>query len=64
VLNPIDKMTAAIHVYGGDFFVPAEPRREWDHETLTEHPWDVDKVKEMFREAEERFRLYVQSGHA
>ena len=29
VLNPIGKLTCAIHVYGGDFFEPAEPRSEW-----------------------------------
>ena len=55
VLNPIAKMTCAIHVYGGDFFAPAEPRSEWDHETLQEHPWDVERVKSLFREAEARF---------
>jgi predicted metal-dependent enzyme (double-stranded beta helix superfamily) len=55
VLNPIGKMTCAIHVYGGDFFEPAEPRSQWDHETLIEGPWDVDKVKSRFREAEARF---------
>lgn len=55
VLNPIGKMTCAIHVYGGDFFAPAEPRSEWDHETLIERPWNIDKVKSLFREAEERF---------
>jgi predicted metal-dependent enzyme (double-stranded beta helix superfamily) len=55
VLNPIGKMTCAIHVYGGDFFAPAEPRSEWDHETLTERPWNIEKVKSLFREAEERF---------
>jgi predicted metal-dependent enzyme (double-stranded beta helix superfamily) len=64
VLNPIGKMTAAIHVYGGDFFDPAEPRSEWDHEALTEQPWDIDKVRNRFREAEERFQLYAHSGHA
>jgi predicted metal-dependent enzyme (double-stranded beta helix superfamily) len=58
VLNPIGKMTTAIHVYGGDFFDPAEPRSEWDHETLSESPWDIDKVKAQFREAEERFNFY------
>ena len=58
VLNPIGKMTTAIHVYGGDFFDPPEPRSEWDHETLTESPWDVEKVKAQFREAEERYNLY------
>ncbi len=55
VLNPIGKMTAAIHVYGGDFFDPPEPRSEWDHETLEERPWDIDKVRCLFREAEARF---------
>lgn len=55
VLNPIGKMTCAIHVYGGDFFAPNEPRSEWDHETLVERPWDIDKVKALFQEAEARF---------
>jgi predicted metal-dependent enzyme (double-stranded beta helix superfamily) len=55
VLNPIGKMTSAIHVYGGDFFAPDEPRSEWEHETLVERPWDVERVKKVFREAEQRF---------
>lgn len=55
VLNPIGKMTCAIHVYGGDFFAPDEPRSEWDHETLIERPWNIEKVKSLFREAEARF---------
>ena len=55
VLNPISKMTCAIHVYGGDFFDPPIPRSEWDHESLVERPWDIDRVRTLFREAEERF---------
>ena len=55
VLNPIGKMTCAIHVYGGDFFEPAEPRSEWDHETLMERPWNIARVKSLFQEAEARF---------
>lgn len=55
VLNPIGKMTCAIHVYGGDFFAPQQPRSEWNHETLAEQPWDVERVKRLFTEAEERF---------
>jgi predicted metal-dependent enzyme (double-stranded beta helix superfamily) len=55
VANPIGKMTCAIHVYGGDFFEPDEPRSEWDHETLIERPWDMNKVKSIFQEAEARF---------
>ncbi|RZI39980.1 hypothetical protein EGT07_26150 [Herbaspirillum sp. HC18] len=55
VLNPIGKMTCAIHVYGGDFFAPDEPRSEWEHENLVERPWDVERVKSLFCEAETRF---------
>jgi predicted metal-dependent enzyme (double-stranded beta helix superfamily) len=62
VLNPIGKMTTAIHVYGGDFFDPVEPRSEWDHETLSERPWDIEKVKTLFKESEERFKLYANAS--
>ena len=62
VLNPIEKMTCALHVYGGDFFEPHEPRSEWDHETLTERPWDVDRVQSLFSEAEARFNAAQIQG--
>ena len=55
VLNPLGKMTCALHVYGGDFFEPDEPRSEWNHETLIQRPWDIGKVKSLFQEAETRF---------
>ena len=58
VLNPIAKMTCAIHVYGGDFFDPPVPRSEWDHESLVERPWDIDQVRTLFRDAEKRFTSY------
>ncbi|NEX22152.1 hypothetical protein G3480_17885 [Thiorhodococcus mannitoliphagus] len=61
VLNPIGRMTTAIHVYGGDFFEPPEPRSEWDDETLIERPWDIDRAKERFRVAEERVNLYARA---
>lgn len=56
VLNPIAKMTCALHVYGGDFFEPDEPRSEWDHETLIEQPWDINRVRNLFREADARYK--------
>ncbi len=59
VLNPIGKMTGAIHVYSGDFFAPDEPRSEWEHETLQERPWDVERVKTLFHDAEERFYTHL-----
>jgi len=55
VTNPLGKFTAALHVYGGDFFEPDEPRSEWDHETLKERPWDVETTRRCFAEAEARF---------
>jgi predicted metal-dependent enzyme (double-stranded beta helix superfamily) len=55
VSNPIRRLTGAIHVYGGDFFAPAG-RYEWDPETLTEKPLDIDKVRALFGEANQRFQ--------
>ncbi len=55
VANPITKLTSAIHVYGGDFFNPPQPRSQWDHETLTEQPWDMDHTRAVFRQAEARY---------
>ena len=49
VTNPVPRLTAAIHVYGGDFF--DQPRSEWDPETLSEHPYDVTKTLRLFDEA-------------
>ena len=53
VTNPIEKLTSALHVYGGDFFAPG--RSEWDPETLEERPFDFDKSRRIFREANARF---------
>jgi predicted metal-dependent enzyme (double-stranded beta helix superfamily) len=53
VTNPIPRLTAAIHVYGGDFFNPAR-RSEWNPETLLEEPFDPDRAVRRFEEANER----------
>ena len=47
VVNPIQRVTGAIHVYGGDFF--AAKRSEWDPESLCEKPYDVEKALRMFK---------------
>ena len=52
VTNPIEKLTGAIHVYGGDFF--AVTRSEWDPETLMERAYDIDKNLRLFQEANAR----------
>jgi predicted metal-dependent enzyme (double-stranded beta helix superfamily) len=49
VTNPTSKLTAAIHVYGGDFF--ATERSEWETEGLEERPYDIDKAVRLFEEA-------------
>ena len=53
VVNPIRRLTGAIHVYGGDFF--AVPRSEWDSETLRERPMDIGALQKRFDEANQRF---------
>lgn len=62
VANPIAKLTAAIHVYGGDFFDPPQPRSQWDHETLVEQPWDMDNTRAVFRQAEARYNAGLAAG--
>ena len=44
----------AIHIYGGDFF--AVPRSEFDAETLEERPYDVEKAKRVFLDANDRLQ--------
>jgi predicted metal-dependent enzyme (double-stranded beta helix superfamily) len=53
VTNPTPKFTAAIHVYGGDFF--AAHRSEWDPETLSEQPSDGERARQIFEDANRRY---------
>ncbi|MGL4541788.1 MAG: hypothetical protein ACRCUI_04680 [Polymorphobacter sp.] len=46
VHNPVARSSAAIHVYGGDFF--ADGRSEWDAEALTEHAYDLSVARARF----------------
>jgi predicted metal-dependent enzyme (double-stranded beta helix superfamily) len=52
VLNPIRRLTGAIHVYGGDFV--ATPRSEWDPEALVEQPYDFEKTLALFEDSNRR----------
>jgi len=54
VTNPINRLTGAIHVYGGDFF--GVERSEWDPETLQEGRYDVAKTMRLFEEANALYR--------
>lgn len=52
VTNPLDQITGAIHVYGGDFF--AMPRSEWNPKTFEECPYDVEHTLQAFADSNER----------
>jgi predicted metal-dependent enzyme (double-stranded beta helix superfamily) len=60
VTNPWRRFTGALHVYGGDFF--AVPRSEWDPVTFKEGPYDVERAKRVFAEANEKFRAEKAAG--
>lgn len=60
VTNPIEKLTGAIHIYGGDFF--AVPRSEWDPETLAEREWSVQGALKLFEQSNARFFGFQNGG--
>ena len=60
VINPINKLTGAIHIYGGDFF--AAERSEWDSETLLGHRWEAERSRRVFEEANARYEASRQAG--
>ncbi len=49
VTNPKDRLTAAIHVYGGDFV--HQPRSQWGPGKVEERPYDIDEALQQFTEA-------------
>jgi len=52
VINPIDRLSGAIHIYGGDFF--ATERSKWDSLTLKEGRSDREKARRNFERASAR----------
>jgi predicted metal-dependent enzyme (double-stranded beta helix superfamily) len=54
VHNPLDRVTAAIHVYGGDFV--RKPRSQWGPGERVEQPYNYDFVLQEFAAARERAR--------
>ena len=49
VINPISRLTGAIHVYGGDFF--AATHSQWDPERPLQEPCDVQRLLALFEES-------------
>jgi predicted metal-dependent enzyme (double-stranded beta helix superfamily) len=61
VHNPArSSYTGAIHVYGGDFV--GTPRSQWDPNSLSEQPYDLDVVRREFDRAEQTFRSSADNG--
>lgn len=54
VTNPIERLTGALHVYGGDFF--HANRSEWDPESLLERRCDPERLVRIFEEENARLR--------
>jgi predicted metal-dependent enzyme (double-stranded beta helix superfamily) len=58
VTNPLDQITAAIHVYGGDFF--AQERSEWDPVTQKEQPYNMQETLRAFEASNQRLSAQSQ----
>jgi predicted metal-dependent enzyme (double-stranded beta helix superfamily) len=54
VENPLRRLTAAIHVYGGDFV--DRPRSQWGPGSLVERPYDMQEVQRQFSDANRLWR--------
>jgi predicted metal-dependent enzyme (double-stranded beta helix superfamily) len=52
VINPLGRLSAALHVYGGDFYAIA--RSEWNPESLLEQPYDANRAARAFKESNRR----------
>jgi predicted metal-dependent enzyme (double-stranded beta helix superfamily) len=54
VTNPLRSLTAAIHVYGGDFV--NQPRSQWGPGPEVERPYDYELTRQQFAEANAAWR--------
>ena len=60
VANTRREYAVALHVYGGDFF--AVERSEWEFETYNERPFDVARARQLFADANDRWRAETAGG--
>jgi predicted metal-dependent enzyme (double-stranded beta helix superfamily) len=54
VQNPRDTLTAAVHVYGGDFV--NQPRSQWGPWPREERPFDLAEARQQFADANAAWR--------
>jgi predicted metal-dependent enzyme (double-stranded beta helix superfamily) len=59
VTNPRDTLTAAIHVYGGDFV--NQPRSQWGPGPRKERPYDLAEARQLFADANAAWRARRQA---
>jgi predicted metal-dependent enzyme (double-stranded beta helix superfamily) len=60
VANPIEQLTGAIHIYGGDFFATA--RSEWDPASLEQRAWSIERALDLFGQSNNRFLAWQKSA--
>lgn len=60
VTNPRRHLTAAIHVYAGDFV--NEPRSQWGPGPEVERPYDIDAARRQFADANAVWRARGEVG--
>ena len=54
VSNPGNRLTGAIHVYGGDFV--NQPRSQWGPGPAEEQPFDIDEARRQFAAANDAWQ--------
>ena len=57
VINPTNKFTCALHIYGGDFF--EADKSSWEPDTLEEQQYEVEQSHKTFNEANKRAEIKV-----
>ena len=60
VRNPLQKLTGALHIYGGDFF--QTPRSEWDPDTMQEQPYSVERALQTFEDSNRHLQVLREKG--
>jgi predicted metal-dependent enzyme (double-stranded beta helix superfamily) len=57
VINPTNKFTCALHIYGGDFF--EADKSSWEPDTLEEQQYEVEQSHKTFDEANKRADIKI-----
>jgi len=58
VINPVEGLSGAIHIYGGDFF--AAERSKWDSLTLEKGRADREEARRNFERATEHYNASLR----